>query len=130
MIEPKGTHTITLDHSRCDHAMVEDLFCCDPIPTFACIAPPGDYCVHGCEDDPCLETGWAKGDKPGECSYGHQLVPHTCWVLPWLDSVSLMDTFVDVESLPFGFIYRDGPIDIVEWDQDYLVWAYPEATNV
>lgn len=128
MTDVKGTHTITLDHSGCDHGDPNDSSAgCNPTATFECIAPPGDYCILGCIEEPCSETGWHRDpDSPDQCSYGHPLVAHECWVLPWLDSVGITETYADIDTMPQGFIFHDGPIDIVEWDQDYLIWAYPK----
>jgi len=120
----KGTHTITTDHSRCNHDDPEN-FVCQPTAEYACIAPLGAYCRFGCVEDPCSENGWHKSDdNPGQCHHGHPLVAHECWALPWLDSVDVSDTHAGAETLPYGYVYVDGPIDIVEWDEDYLIWEY------
>jgi len=126
MTNGKGTHTVTFDHAGCNHLDPEN-WVCEPDATFACIAPPGDYCRFGCVEDPCSETGWTRSPtEPDKCDdYGHPLVDHDCWALAWLEASDATETYADVDTIPDGFIFHDGPIDIVEWDEDYLVWAYP-----
>jgi hypothetical protein len=127
-----ATHSVVFDHSACNHAGPEtedDDHDCQPDATWTCHAAPGDYCVFGCEEMPCAETGWSKGDVPGECSYGHKLTPHKCWVVVWLDMLDLQDSHAGGMDLPPLFVYRDGLVDIVEWDEDYLLWDYAEVTG-
>ena len=126
---PKGTHSVVFDHTRCDHTD-DDNHDCQPDATWSCNAQPGGYCVYGCEQGGCGENGWTRGDdNPTECSYGHKLAAHECWVVQWLENTDLQNSFADGYDHDPLFVHRDGVIDIVEWDSDYLVWEYGEPVH-
>jgi hypothetical protein len=43
--------------------------------------------------------------------------------------LDLQDSHAGGMDLPPLFVYRDGLVDIVEWDEDYLLWDYAEVTG-
>jgi hypothetical protein len=126
------THTITWDHTDCEHddehsAAAENW--CYPDGTITCTDLTGDCRRHcrtsvytGCEDgwqycrNECEGYGHVDPGVP-HCTSGHVLDLGECNAILYIDYD--VKGCGPVESLPF----TDGPIE-VEWTGDGYVWTY------
>ena len=117
-------HSVTFDHSPCDHD--NPVGCWRPIvATFTCDAPEDADCRYGCEDDSCIESGWRDiGFLRLWCEKGHRLTQHSCWVEDWVTNVWVEDAYAD----EVHGVLTDGPIEIVNWTDEFLTWRRVEAS--
>jgi len=125
------THSVTWDHSDCEHADDPDEHDCTPRGSITCNDPTGscrkhcqttEYgsCKDGwnyCEND-CL--GYDHVDPGVEhCTNGHPLVLGECNAVLFIEE--------DVEGCgPRVPTYFDGPIE-VEWVGDGYTWTYVDT---
>jgi hypothetical protein len=136
-------HSITWDHTYCDHTVDAggDVIDCSPRGTITCHAVgEGEVQCHLMEVtidggfcESWSECDWASNDQGHamcpdfehhnlgrHCTYGHPLrVVDYCNALVWIDNQSVEDSCVG--GWPSEF--KDGPVDI-EWDGDTYVWSY------
>lgn len=149
-------HSITWDHTGCDHDE-ED---CSPQATFTCQAEPDSLCLNGCQE--CEDVWWLCGggercaqereqqqddldeddDPPAEhpterhCTRGHLITPNwnnECYAVLNLNyggngPVSWGDAYDQFEGKrPMPAV--DGPIVVINNGEDGCGWSYPAVTE-